>query len=103
MDLHEIANSPGYGSGQKARDIAHEKANRRKQLPDPRKMNRLSADTSADGLVASLGNDGVDGEGYHLNADGYAAIGESSTAGEDARAIAAIWNAYMDGELVWQE
>lgn len=103
MNLQDVINAPGFGSGKKARDILNARAERRSHVPERHYMNELLVANEIDGLVATLGNDPEDGKDYHLNTSGYALTGDASTAGEDARAIAAIWNAYRDGELVWAD
>ncbi|MBO29650.1 MAG: hypothetical protein CML61_13000 [Rhodobacteraceae bacterium] len=103
MNLQEIIDAPGFGSGKNARDVLNARVERRSHVPDRHYMNEMLVSNEIDGLVAKLGNDSKDGKDYHLNSSGYALIGDASTSGEDARAIAAIWNAYRDGELVWQD
>lgn len=100
-DLHKIANCGSFGSGKKARDRIHANVERRKMIPKRKDMNELVVATQPDALVASFGNDGDDGLDYHINSMGYAAIRDDSTAGQEARAIAALWNAYRAGELIW--
>lgn len=101
MDLHQIANSGGYGTGKKARDILAAREERKKHIPERIMMNEVTVGNEIDCLVASFGNDPEDGKDYHINSTLYALIGDSSTAGEDARALAALWNAYRDGDLDW--
>lgn len=103
LDLHEIINSGGFGSGKRARDILNARAERRNHVPDRHYMNEMIVSNEIDSLVASLGYDSEDGKDYHINSSGYALTGDCSTSGEDARAIAALWNAYRDGDLVWVE
>jgi len=102
-DLKSIANSGAYGSGQEARDRFNAKADRRNHVPPRDHMNELVVANTIDALVCSFGNDSEDGKDYNINSDGYAAILDSSTAGEDARAIAALWNAYREGDLIWKD
>ena len=103
MNLNEIINAPGFGSGKKARDLLAARAERRNHVPERHLMNEELVGHEIDALVCSFGCDGEDGKDYHLNSSGYALIGEDSTAGMDARAIAALWNAYRDGDLVWKD
>lgn len=103
LNLHEIINSGGFGSGKKARDLLNARAERRRHVPERHYMNEMIVANDIDGLVASFGNDSKDGRDYHINSSGYALTGDCSTAGEDARAIAALWNAYRDGDLVWKD
>ena len=100
MDLHKIANERGYGTGKKARDIAAARHNRRDHIPPRKDMAELIVQHVPEALVASFGNDDTDGQDYHLNAHGEGLF-TGSTAGKDARAIAALWNAYRDGDLMW--
>ena len=103
MDLHEIANSGSYGSGKKVRDRLAAKVERRKCIPQRHDMNELLAETSLDSMVASLGYDPEADKDFYLNSSGYALIRDDSTSGQDARAIAALWNAYREGDLVWKD
>ncbi len=105
MNLHEIANTGGYGTGQQARDKAAEKAKRRTDIPKPLFMNELVVDHEAEALVASFGTDSEDGKSYYINSLGYigTAAGDYSTASGDAKAFAALWNAYREGDLVWKD
>lgn len=103
IDLQKAINADGFGSGARARDLAHEKATRRKTIPNRKDMNALIVSHSPDALVASLGYDVEDGNDYHLNSDGEALVGCEPLAGRDARVIAALWNAYRDGDLVWRD
>lgn len=103
MNLHEIANSGSYGTGKKARDKLAEKAARRAAVPERIMMNYLLVQHEPDALVASFGYDVEEDRDFHLNSDFYAAIGDTPLAGREARAIAALWNAYRDGDLVWKD
>jgi len=101
MNLHEIANTPGFGTGGKAREKAIAKAERRARIPKRRLMAEMIVAHEPDAVVASFGN-GTDGKDYHINSDAGALIYGDGAAENDARAIAALWNAYRDGELIWR-
>ena len=101
MNLHEIANSGGFGSGRKVIDAAQAKADRKKLIPKPKDMNEMSV--GGFGVpVAHFGNDTEDGKDYSITVEGYGSTVHSESAGHDARAFAALWNAYRDGDLVWK-
>ena len=100
MDLHEIANSGGFGTGQKAIDLAKAKAERRSHIPKPKDMNEMSLSPHG-APIACFGNDPEDGKDYHVTVEGYGSTCHCNAAGHDARAFVALWNAYRDGDLVW--
>jgi len=103
MDLHKIANTPGFGSGEAARNRLAEKAQRRRHIPPRNEMNEMSIDPHG-APIASFGHDSEDGRDYQVTVDGYGSTTCcSNSAGDDARAFVALWNAYRDGDLVWAE
>tara|TARA_R110002072_G_scaffold49433_4_gene134357 strand:- start:10838 stop:11167 length:330 start_codon:yes stop_codon:yes gene_type:complete len=102
MNLHEVINAKGYGTGKAARDTANAKADRRKHIPSPECMNEMSlADTGAP--IAHFGNDSEDGKDYSITVNGYGSTTHCEAAGHDARAFVALWNAYRDGDLIWKD
>ena len=106
MNLHEIANAPGYGTGRNARDRAAAIAEIKSLLPDPLWMPTFTAEPHINnGLpLASFGNSAEDGQDWHVTHDmgdtSRDAIEFGSDAKLDARIVAAILNAYARGILV---
>ena len=106
LDLHKIANTPGFGSGKSARDKAAAIAEIRSLLPDPAWMPTFTAAPHInDGLpMCSFGNSSEDGQDWHVTHD----MGDierdciefGSDAKTDAQIVAAILNAYARGILV---
>ena len=101
--LDDAINSGGFGSGGKVLQKLNERRDRENHIPKPEKMNELSSVNDLGNLVCSFGCDTEENKDYQIYCDGYAAVGDDSTAGEDARAFVALWNAYRDGDLVWKE
>ena len=104
MDLHKIANSGSYGSGQKARDIAHELAERRALIPEPSLMATLLTRTSMYGVpVAAFGVCPDTDEDWVFEHESELGLvdGVQDSASTNAKVIAAVWNAFRDGDLVW--
>ena len=106
MDLKEIANSGGYGSGKRAIELQRQRDERNAWIPEPSVMAEMPAVTSAHSRgapVGSLGYCPITDQDWALECDSYGLVeGADNTASTDAQAIAAIWNAFRDGDLVWK-
>lgn len=107
MDLHKIANTPGFGSGKRVRDAASAGTKIREILPPPASLPPVmaSTDCAANWLIASFGNDAETGEDWHLTtvnirASETLALSLMDSAKRDAEVIAAIVNAYRLGILI---
>lgn len=106
MNLHEIANARGYGSGKAARDRAAAIAEIKRLLPDHAWMPTFTAAPHINHglLMASFGNSSDDGQDWHITHDqgdmSRDCIEFGSDAKMDARIVAAILNAYSRGILV---
>lgn len=105
MDLKAIANARGYGTGQAARDKLARAAAGRTMIVDPSLMCELYARSSMSGyMVGSLGHCLETDADWYLEHESELGMidGVDDTASNNAKAIAAVWNAYRDGDLVWR-
>ena len=107
MDLNEIANSGGYGSGGRAIEMQRARDIRNSLIPDPSLMGELVAVTSKTSYgapVASFGHCPDTDKDWSLEHNSMLGLvdGRSGTASADAQVIAALWNAFRDGDLVWR-
>ena len=105
MDLHQIANTPGFGTGKRMRDKLAEDAACRANLPEPSKIAQVMARPNDAGhllLIASFGNSSEDGQDwslYHEGSDDLSGV-FGWDAKHDAQSVANIVNAYRLGILV---
>lgn len=106
MDLHDIANSGGYGTGRAAMDRAAAVAEIKSLLPDPVWMPTFTAAPHINSglMLASFGNSSEDGQDWYITHDqgdtSRDAIEFGNDAKMDAKIVAAILNAYTRGILV---
>lgn len=107
LDLHAVANAPGYGSGKAARDRLAAEAECLALLPTPERVPAFVASSDAPCFarlpLCTFGNSTQDHRDWSIYADGvfdHSAIGHDPK--EDAERIAAILNAYrMDILKPW--
>ena len=108
-DAQRIANTPGFGTGQRFRDMKAAEADCLAHLPDPSRIAPVMAAPHTDNwMVCSFGNSSDDGMDWYLTTDGVRASALIDTAfpadaKTDAIATAAIINAYRLGLLVRKE
>ena len=104
-DLKRIANSGSYGSGKAVRDKAAAEREALSLLPEPEFMNEFVAADNGGHLVplchfGCSNEDGKDWGIYHDGHDYHNAALFGIDAKSDARAVAAVLNAYRMGLLV---
>lgn len=104
-DLHKIANTPGFGSGKRARDQLAAEAEALALLPNPRALPCFVAGGDAlmlsHALMCGFGRSSEEGADWAIYHDGVTeadAIGHDTKL--DAQIVAAILNAYRMGLLV---
>lgn len=108
MNLHEIANNGGFGSGRRVIDEQRARDERNSHIPEPMLMAELHAVTGGTtwgAPVASLGHCPDTGKDWAIEhrSDLGMVDGRACTASSDALALVAVWNAFRDGDLVWSD
>ena len=103
MNLTEIANTPGFGTGKAARDRLAAESECRAMLPEPRNVPPVIAATDSHWvLMCHFGNSNEDDQDWAVYHDGresdVRALGDDAKS--DAQCVAAIINAYRMGILV---
>lgn len=104
-ELTRIANKPGFGTGQVARDQLAAEAKIRDALPSPDRVAKVQARSGGGGHlvpVCEFGNSHEDGKDwglYHYGSDDLSGI-LGHDAKEDAEFLADLVNAYRLGLLV---
>lgn len=105
IDLNEVANARGYGTGRAVRDRLAAEAECRALLPDPHYMPSVEARGDDGGHLipmAHFGNSSDDGKDWALFQEytecELSELGQDAR--DDARIVAAIINAYRLGVLV---